>query len=77
MSFTKGSRKKTILTIIIAAVLISAAMAGGKWGVGFADTTTPTIPIVYTITPNVVPVNADTWQYVLTGIDFIGVDIQQ
>ena len=49
-------------------------MAGGKWGVGFADTTTPTIPIVYTITPNVVPVNADTWTYVLTGTDFIGVD---
>ena len=74
MSFTKGSRKKTILTIIIAAVLISAAIAGGKWGVGFADTTIPTIPIVNTITPNVVPVNAETHTYVLTGTDFISVE---
>src|SRR5665648_415846 len=73
MSLTKGSRKKTILTIIIAAVLISAAMAGGNWGIGFADTF-PTIPIVFTITPNVVPVNAETHTYVLTGTDFIGVD---
>ena len=45
----------------------------GKMGVGFADTI-PTIPLVTTITPNVVPVNAETHTYVLTGTDFIGVE---
>ncbi len=31
--FLKDSRNKTVLTIIIAAFLLAAAFAGGKWGV--------------------------------------------
>ena len=76
MSFTKGSRKKTILTIIIAAVLISAAMAGGKWGVGFADATVPT---VISIIPDKVHVNSVTIgengipPAIISGGDFSGI----
>lgn len=71
MSFTKGSRKKTILTIIIAAILISAALAGGKWGVGYADTIIPTIPTILTLDPDTVHVNSAGFTATITGGNFV------
>ena len=70
MSFFKGSSNRTIITILIAAILISAAVAGGKWGVGFAET----IPIVTEIDPSVVHVNSISIEpATITGGDFVGV----
>lgn len=71
MSLTKVSRRKTILTIIISAILISAAVAGGKWGIGYADIT---IPTVMEIDPDLVHVKSAGFVATITGGNFVGVD---
>lgn len=71
MSFFKGLQFRTIFTIIIAAIIISAALAGGNWGLGYADTT-PTIPIPISIDPDVVHVNSAGFTATISGSDFVG-----
>jgi hypothetical protein len=70
-SSLRGSRNNTLLTIIIAAILISAAIAGGNWGVGLADTIIPTIPDVLTIDPDTVHVNSSGFTSTITGGNFV------
>jgi hypothetical protein len=76
-------RGKTILTIVLAAFVVAAGFAGGSWGIGHAEETTPTVPtiptiptvptvpVVDTILPSTIKVNSSDTVFTISGSDFV------
>ncbi len=70
---SKTLRKKTILTLVVIAVVISLGSIGANWKVGFAETN-PTLPTVSSIIPDMICVNSGTTVVTIFGSDFIDVE---
>lgn len=70
---SKSFRKKTILSIIVIAVVISLGSIGADWKIGFAESIPP-LPTVSSIIPDMICVNSGTTVVTIFGNDFIDVD---
>lgn len=65
--------KKFIITIIIVVTIISLGTIGSSWKVGFAETN-PTLPVIYSISPETICVGSGNTEITIRGDDFIDKD---
>ena len=63
-------KTKTVITIMVSALVIVLALFGANWQVGQAETV-PTLPIIYSFAPQEICVNSGDTLVTVNGDDFI------